>query len=101
MGAVYENPFPQAAPTDTFQTAVQKAAVLFGQYLSGSITPPSGGSGMVVPENDEQVFSYFGATNNVQTITYKLGGSTVATQTFTYVGGGAADDDDVASIVLT
>lgn len=56
---------------------------------------------MTIPPNDEMVFTYFGATTNVQTITYKLNGSTVATQTFTYVNGGVADDDLVASITLS
>lgn len=102
MGAVYENPYPQAAPTDTFQTALQKMAVLFGQYMSGAISPPSGGSGMVVPENDEQLFVYFGSTNNINTITYKQGGQVVAVQHFEYVGGvPVSNDANISRITMT
>lgn len=96
--SLFQDP-PQAQGYWT--TNVSKAAVLFWQWMAGQIAPPSSSNGMVIPQNDTQEFTYFGSTNNVQTITYKLAGTTVATQTFTYVGNGVADDDDVASIVLT
>lgn len=46
-----------------------------------------------VPYHDEQVIAYYGSTNNIHTITYKVNGATIATQTLTYQGGGASDDD--------
>lgn len=42
---------------------------------------------------DEQVIAYIGTTNNIGTITYKKGGITLKTRTFSYAGSGAADDD--------
>lgn len=59
------------------------------------------GAGSGIPLYDYQAFTYIGSTNNISTIVYKSGGSggtTVATQTFTYVGAGAANDDLVATI---
>lgn len=58
-----------------------------------------GGGSFVISTFDSQTFSYFGATNNVETVVYKLGATTVAILTFTYVGGGASNDDNVATIV--
>lgn len=62
-----------------------------------------GGSngGILIPASDYVAYTYCGSTNNIQTATYKSGGSggsTVATLTFTYVGSGVANDDNVASI---
>lgn len=57
-----------------------------------------------IPGNDYQAIAYYGSTNNIETITYKAGGSggtTVAVQTFAYAGGGAADDDTLTSITTT
>jgi hypothetical protein len=43
--------------------------------------------------------SYVGVTNNLDTVVYKEGTATVATLTFTYVGGApGADDADIATI---
>jgi hypothetical protein len=52
-----------------------------------------------IPSYDTIEFTYIGATNNVDTQVFKLGATTVATLTYTYVGAGAADNDRVASIV--
>lgn len=82
MGSEYANPYPQAQ--DTWQTALQKMAVLYGKWASGQLTVPSSGTGFVVPENDEQITVYYGATNNINTITYKLGGQVVATENRVY-----------------
>ena len=58
--------------------------------------------GLNIPQHDHVSISYVGATNNIDTVTYKEGGSggqTVATLTFTYVGGTpAADDADIATV---
>ena len=60
-----------------------------------------GPGGIVIPVSDYVSFTYYGSTNNIHVATYKTGGSggtTVATLTYTYVGGGAADNDDIATI---
>lgn len=43
-------------------------------------------SGDIRVAYDERVFAYVGATDDIDTITYKLSGVTVATQTFSYDG---------------
>jgi len=65
--------------------------------LGGGVVAP-GGSSFAIPSYDSQAFTYFGATNNIQTQVFKSGGTTVATLTFTYVGGGASDDDLILTI---
>ena len=63
-----------------------------------------GSGGFSIPANDYQAFTYYGSTNNVQTQVFKSGGSggtTVATLTFAYAGGGASSDDRVTSITKT
>jgi hypothetical protein len=70
---------------------------------SGGLTVGNGSS-FSIPPYDYTAITYFGVTNNVQTIVYKSGGSggtTVATLTFTYVASGVADDDDISSIART
>lgn len=63
------------------------------ELLLGAVT---GG----LPPWDNRSFSYFGSTNNAHVVTYKLGTTTVATVTYTYVAAGAADDDDVLTETL-
>lgn len=75
--------------------------ILFNQGGGGAGSLAPAGSNFSIPEFNSQAFTYFGATNNIQTIAYKQDGSTVATMTFTYVSGGVADDDLVATITLT
>lgn len=53
---------------------------------------------------DRVAYTYVGATNNIATAVYKIGGSagkTVCTQTFTYAAAGAANDDLVTVIATT
>ena len=57
-------------------------------------TPP-------LPAWDKRVLTYVGTTNNAATIVYSLGGNPVATRTLTYIGNGAADNDKVATEVVT
>lgn len=79
--------------------------------LLGAAGDPSGTSAMTVtvkngssfsiPAFDYIGFAYVGVTNNIDTQTFKSGGSTgttVATLKYTYVGAGASDDDDISSI---
>ena len=59
-------------------------------------------AGLNIPQHDYIDVSYVGATNNISTVVYKEGGAsgtTVATLTFTYIGGTpAADDADIATV---
>jgi hypothetical protein len=51
------------------------------------------------PNSPALNLNYVGATNNLDTVVYKEGATTVATLTFTYVGGTpGADDADIATI---
>lgn len=58
--------------------------------------------GLDIPQHDYISISYVGSTNNINTVTYKEGGAsgtTVATLTFTYVGGTPSSDDaDIATV---
>lgn len=48
-----------------------------------------------LPPWDNRSFTYYGATNNANVVTYKMGATSVATVTYTYVAAGAADNDRV------
>ena len=55
--------------------------------------------GFGIPEYDSVDLNYVGSTNNLSTVVYKRGTSTVATLTFTYVGGTPSSDDaDIATV---
>ena len=58
--------------------------------------------GLNIPQHDYINVSYVGSTNNIDQVVYKEGGSggtTVATLTFSYVGGTpSADDADIATV---
>jgi hypothetical protein len=62
-------------------------------------------AGLNIPQHDYVALTYVGSTNNLDTVTYKEGGSggqTVATLTFTYVGGTpGVDDADIATVTRT
>lgn len=49
--------------------------------------------GFGIPEFDSVDLNYVGSTNNLSTVVYKRGTSTVATLTFTYIGGTPSSDD--------
>lgn len=58
--------------------------------------------GLDIPTHDYVSVAYVGVTNNIDTVTYKVGGSggtTVATVTFTYAGGVPAIDDALVETV--
>lgn len=62
----------------------------------------SSGTGFAIPQYDKYEFTYHGATNNIATQVFSLAGNTVATLTFTYVGGvPVADDANLESVTLT
>ncbi len=53
-------------------------------------------AGLNIPQHDYLSISYYGSTNNIQTVTYKEGGSsgqTVATLTFSYTTNPPSTDD--------
>lgn len=53
---------------------------------------------------DSFTTTFIGATNNIATRTFYMGGTSgrsVAIMTFTYLGSGAASDDDVSTLVTT
>ena len=53
-------------------------------------------AGFNIPQFDFVDIAYVGSTNNISSIVYKEGGSggtTVATLTFTYIGGVPSSDD--------
>ncbi len=81
---------------DDFAVAAKKFMMAI---VAGSIPISTSGSFAIPPFNSQE-FTYYGATNNIQTITYKQDGAVVAVQTFTYVGGGGSDDDNVLTITL-
>lgn len=58
-------------------------------------------AGITIPNSDYTAFTYYGSTNNIETAIYYIGGSggtVVATLTYTYVGSGSADDDNILTI---
>lgn len=55
-----------------------------------------------IPNYDSMAISYYGSTNNIETQEFwigGLGGTLVATLTYTYVSDGAVNDDLIESIV--
>ena len=58
--------------------------------------------GLNIPQHDYISVSYVGSTNNISSVVYKEGGAsgtTVATLTFTYIGGTPSSDDaDIATV---
>lgn len=56
-------------------------------------------AGFNIPLYTSCELNYVGATNNLDTVVFKEGTQTVATLTFTYVGGTpAADDANIATV---
>jgi hypothetical protein len=56
--------------------------------------------GLNIPEHTEVQLNYVSTTNNLSTVVYKEGAQTVATLTFTYVGGTPSSDDaKIATVV--
>ena len=55
--------------------------------------------GFGIPEYDSVDLNYVGSTNNLSTVVYKRGTSTVATLTFTYTTNPPTTDDaDIATV---
>lgn len=68
--------------------------------LAVKTIPVSGGpvAGFNIPPHDSQTYTYYGSTNNVQTVEYKMGEDTVFTLYFAYAASGAADNDRVTYV---
>ena len=59
-------------------------------------------SNLQIPAHDNLVIAYVGSTNNIDTVTYKVGLTTVGTLTITYIGGvPVADDALIETVVLS
>ena len=54
--------------------------------------------GFAIPPYDAIRIDYYGSTNNIAQVIYKKSGASVKTLTLTYVGGGVADNDRIATI---
>jgi hypothetical protein len=56
-------------------------------------------AGLNIPQHTSVELDYVGTTNNLDTVTYKEGANTVATLTFTYVGGvPSSNDANIATV---
>jgi hypothetical protein len=56
-------------------------------------------AGLDIPQHTEVELNYVTTTNNLDTVVYKEGATTVATLTFSYVGGTpGADDARIATV---
>ena len=56
--------------------------------------------GLNIPQHTTVELSYVSTTNNLSSVVYKEGTNTVATLTFTYVGGTPSTDDArIATVV--
>jgi len=56
-------------------------------------------AGLNIPQHTEVTLNYVGTTNNLDTVVYKDGATTVATLTFTYVGGvPSSNDANIATV---
>lgn len=96
----FQNPMPQApGGGDNYGQALHKMAVLVGEALIEGTSASGGGGPLAVPGGQESFsVTYYGATNNIQTITYQPSGRV---QTLTYVNGGAADDDNILTATIS
>lgn len=60
--------------------------------------------GEQVPAHDSITLEYYGSTNNLHYVKYRVGGTSgtvVATNTLTYAGGGAANNDKLVGSVFS
>ena len=56
--------------------------------------------GLNIPQHTTVELSYVSTTNNLSSVVYKEGTNTVATLTFTYIGGTPSSDDArIATVV--
>ncbi len=99
--SLFQDP-PQAEGYWT--TNLSKMAIIIWQMSQGTLslnTSAPGQGASPAPAGFQRQYAYFGATNNVQTITYLQDSTVLGVVTFTYVNGGGSDDDDIATEVWT
>ena len=90
--------FPEG-DTPRADDRAERSLIKINSLLFADSQAPANSLG--IPGHNYVALTYFGATNNAQTVTFKTGGAagtTVAVLTLTYVGGGAADDDKIATV---
>jgi hypothetical protein len=101
MPATLESPSLFTQALQTFQCKGAQTEKEAMNLIGALLSRVSGGS--PIPVYDYQSITYYGSTNNPHVITYKIGGSggtTVATQTLTYVDDAVADNDKVETITI-
>ena len=92
-------PYAAAGPPETEVPLLQQIlSALGGSASSGSGPANVNVSGFLIPTFNKIDFTYFGATNNIKTQIFSLNGATVATLSYAYLAGGAANDDQITVI---
>lgn len=93
-GTVNSSQLPSAA--DSGDTLLQKIAQLLYNYTF--VDTPNGS--FFIPRYDDVKIEYYGATNNIKYQRFYSGGTQVSggTLTYTYISGGAANDDLIKEI---
>lgn len=95
MSSILNNLYNRAVDIFSCGARVGEEAIL---HAIGSLLSRSNNG---IPANDEQVITYYTTTNNIETITYKLNGKTVAIQTLTYLDGATSDNDKLINSKVT
>jgi hypothetical protein len=66
-----------------------------------SVAKAVNGNGFQIPEYTQILITYYGTTNNIQTVVYKNNGATVATLTLNYsVQPPTANDANITSVTI-
>ena len=92
-------PYAAAGPPETEVPLLQQIlSALGGSSSSGSGPATVNVNGFIIPAYDKINFTYYGSTNNIYTQVFSMSGTTVATLTYAYAGGAAADNDVITVI---
>jgi uncharacterized membrane protein YfcA len=95
INSSFQNPRPQAHEY-TSQALHKFVVALYDGMTNGSFG--GGGGALAIPAGQTGfTVAYYGSTNNIQTVTYADG----TVLTLTYVSGGAADDDLIATATVS
>lgn len=99
----YGNPVSQTVlegiPLGTSDQSSTGELAIKAIIIADRSTSPSAGFG--IPPYDTITTTYYGSTNNVQTQVFSLNSVTVRTLTYTYAGGGSANNDLVTVIAAS
>lgn len=97
MADAFQNPAPLA--NEYANQAVHKFVVWFYNTFGPGGTVSIGGSPLAIPSGQTGTdITYYGATNNIHTVTYTPSGTIL---TLTYAAGGAADDDRLTNVTVS